>query len=70
MSATVLWDRPDRAVFFKPAGWEVYGAHTNRQMLLNCSECSGRLCCSDGLEDFFLWAHMQGMPRLCATMHG
>ncbi|CAE7784367.1 unnamed protein product [Symbiodinium sp. CCMP2592] len=31
-SATVLWDRPDRAVFFKPAGWEVYGAHTNLQM--------------------------------------
>ncbi|CAE7945487.1 unnamed protein product, partial [Symbiodinium necroappetens] len=32
MSATVVWDQPDRAVFFKPPGWEVYGAHTNRQM--------------------------------------
>ncbi|OLP88849.1 Pentatricopeptide repeat-containing protein, chloroplastic [Symbiodinium microadriaticum] len=29
MSATVVWDQPDRAVFFKPPGWEVYGAHTS-----------------------------------------
>ena len=51
MSATVVWDQPDRAVFFKPPGWEVYGAHTNRQMPLNCSGCSGSLFCHDILED-------------------
>ena len=37
ISATVVWDRSEGAVFSKPPGWEVYGAHTTYQLSLDCS---------------------------------
>ncbi|CAE7309802.1 unnamed protein product [Symbiodinium natans] len=32
LPTSVVWDSVDRAVLFKPPGWEVYGAHTQWQL--------------------------------------
>ncbi|CAE7633443.1 EMB2654 [Symbiodinium sp. CCMP2456] len=43
LPASVVWNQADRAVLFKPPGWEVYGAHTALQLSSFAALHFGRL---------------------------
>eukprot|EP00439_Symbiodinium_sp_Y106_P025902 s1408_g3.t1 len=43
LPASVVWSQADRAVLFKPPGWEVYGAHTALQLSSFAALRFGRL---------------------------